>query len=403
MNSCYASIECLYNPDIRDKPVAVCGDPEARHGIVLTKNQIAKKYGVQTGEAICIAKQKCPALVCVPPDYPLYERFSHSLRKILSDYSDKIASYGIDEAWFDLSGPKTTIEDGKRIADEIRRRTVDELGVTVSVGVSFNRIFAKLGSDMKKPDATTTISHEDYQGKVWPLPASDLLFVGPSATVELRRRFIYTIGDIAKAPETLLKSALGIKGLMLKAYALGLDNSPVKPTIATAPVDSVSNSITPRHNLENMDDAKCIFFMLAESIAARLRENGFRSRCIAIGVRDTQLVTTSRQRTIKTATALTGEIGRMAMQLFGERYGRSFPYRSVGLKCSSLVPEGAPEQLDLFGNHEEREKEMELEYVVDGLRRRYGHKCVVRGVTMTDKDYALINPREEHTIHPMPF
>lgn len=403
MNYCYAAIECLYNPDIRNKPVAVTGDPEARHGIVLTKNPIAKAAGIQTGEVIWQAKQKCPDLVCVPPDYPLYLRFSQSFRKILGDYSDKVESFGLDEAWCDISGPKTTIEEGTRIANEIRRKTFDQLGVTVSVGVSFNKVFAKLGSDMKKPDATTTISKENYQQTVWPLQASDLLFVGQSTEAKLRARYINTIGDIAKAPETLLKSVLGKNGLLLKIYAMGLDESPVMPTVASMPIKSIGNSTTAPHDLQNMDDARCIFYLLAESVATRLRENGFRSKCISVSARDTQLVTASCQRTIQTPTCLTGEIARVALSLFEKRFGNGFPYRSVGISCGSLVPEGAPEQLDLFNDHERREKELELEHVIDGLRKRYGQKAVVRGITLADADFALVNPKEEHTIHPAPF
>lgn len=169
-NSYYASVECLYTPSIRQKPVAVCGDAEARHGIILTKNQIAKQYGIQTGEAIWQAKQKCPDLVCVPPDYALYIRFSAKMRKIYEQYSNRVESFGLDEAWIDVSNPGVTLRDGERIAHEIRKRIKRELGITVSVGVSFNKIFAKLGSDLRKPDAITVLSPDTFREKVWPLP-----------------------------------------------------------------------------------------------------------------------------------------------------------------------------------------------------------------------------------------
>lgn len=403
INFFYAAVECLYNPDIRNKPVAVTGDPEARHGIVLTKNTMAKAAGIQTGEVIWQAKQKCPQLVCVPPDYPMYLRFSQSFRKILSDYSDKVESFGLDEAWVDVSGPKTSIEEGTRIADEIRHRTAEELGVTISVGVSYNKIFAKLGSDMNKPDATTTVSQKNFQTKVWPLPASDLLYVGRSTMQKLSTYGIRTIGDLAQAPEVVLKGLLGKNGLVLKVFAMGLDPSPVMPVEASVPIKSIGNSTTAPHDLETLDDARCIYYLLAESVATRLRENGFRSTCISISARDTKLVATSCQRTLRTPTNLTGEIARAALVLFQQRYLQSFPLRSVGISCGSLVPERTPQQLDLFADNERRERELELEYILDDLRSRYGQKVVVRGITMADKDYAIVNPKEEHIIHPVSF
>ena len=222
-NAFYASVECLYTPSIRHRPVAVCGSVEERHGIVLTKNQIAKQFGVQTGEAIWQARQKCPDLICVPPDYGLYIRFSKRMRRIYEEYSDRVESFGLDEAWIDLSNPGLTIRDGERIAHEIRLRVKRELGITVSVGVSFNKIFAKLGSDMKKPDAVTVIPADSFREKVWPLPVGDLLFVGPATRRKLADMNVRTIGDLARFDAECLRGRLGKPGLVLKAYAAGLD------------------------------------------------------------------------------------------------------------------------------------------------------------------------------------
>lgn len=402
-NSFYASVEMLYNPDIRDLPVAVGGSVEARHGIILTKNQKAKACGIKTGEAIWQAKQKCPALVCVPPDYPLYVRFSRKMRRLYEQYSDRVESFGLDEAWIDLTNPGVTIADGERVAQEIRERVKHELGITVSVGVSFNKIFAKLGSDMRKPDAVTVIPRSSFRERIWHLPAGELLYVGPSTRRRLARMNIQTIGDLAQLDTAVAQYCLGKNGLLLKAYANGLDESPVMPVDFRAAIKSVGNSTTPPHDIETVEDARCIYYLLAESVAARLRQEGFRARCVTITARTTELVTSSHQRMLQKPTNLSGEIARMAMQLFGERFQDGLPYRSVGISCSRLTLDDAPIQLDFMGDEEKRMALEDMERSIDDLRRRFGHQVVQRGVVLTDRGYADINPVEDHTIHPVPF
>ena len=402
-NSFYASVEMLYNPDIRDLPVAVGGSVEARHGIILTKNQKAKACGIKTGEAIWQAKQKCPALVCVPPDYPLYVRFSRKMRRLYEQYSDRVESFGLDEAWIDLTNPGVTIADGERVAQEIRERVKHELGITVSVGVSFNKIFAKLGSDMRKPDAVTVIPRSSFRERIWHLPAGELLYVGPSTRRRLARMNIQTIGDLAQLDTAVAQYCLGKNGLLLKAYANGLDESPVMPVDFRAAIKSVGNSTTPPHDIETVEDARCIYYLLAESVAARLRQEGFRARCVTIIARTTELVTSSHQRMLQKPTNLSGEIARMAMQLFGERFRDGLPYRSVGISCSRLTMDDAPIQLDFMGDEEKRMALEDMERSIDDLRRRFGHQVVQRGVVLTDRGYADINPVEDHTIHPVPF
>ena len=401
-NAFYASVECLYTPSIRHRPVAVCGSVEERHGIVLTKNQIAKQFGVQTGEAIWQARQKCPDLICVPPDYALYIRFSRRMRRLYEEYSDRVESFGLDEAWIDLSNPGLTIRDGERIGHEIRLRVKHELGITVSVGVSFNKVFAKLGSDMKKPDAVTVISQDSFRDMVWPLPVGDLLFVGPATRRKLADMNVRTIGDLARFDAECLRSRLGKPGLMLKAYAAGLDRSPVMPADERMAIQSIGNSTTPPHDLETMADAR-LYYLLAESVAARMRQEGLRARCVSISARNAELVTRSCQQTLPRATSLTGEIAQAAMRLFDRRFALNFPYRSVGLSCSALTPDDAPVQLDFLGDEAQRIKTERLESAIDGLRRRFGHQIVRRAVVLTDGQYAQINPKEEHTVHPVPF
>lgn len=402
-NAFYASVECLYTPSIRHRPVAVCGSVEERHGIVLTKNQIAKQFGVQTGEAIWQARQKCPDLICVPPDYGLYIRFSKRMRRIYEEYSDRVESFGLDEAWIDLSNPGLTIRDGERIAHEIRLRVKRELGITVSVGVSFNKIFAKLGCDMKKPDAVTVIPADSFREKVWPLPVGDLLFVGPATRRKLADMNVRTIGDLARFDAECLRGRLGKPGLVLKAYAAGLDRSPVMPADARMAIQSVGNSATPPYDLQTPADAHCLCYLLAESVAARLRQEGLRARCVSLSVRSAELVTRSCQQTLPRATNLTGEIAQAAVRLFDGRFAGGFPYRSAGLSCSVLTPDDAPVQLDFLGDEARRIKTERLESAIDGLRRRFGHQIVRRAVVLADGQYAQLNPREEHTVHPVPF
>ena len=402
-NAFYASVECLYTPSIRHRPVAVCGSVEERHGIVLTKNQIARQAGVKTGEAIWQARQKCPDLICVPPDYGLYIRFSKRMRRIYEEYSDRVESFGLDEAWIDLSSPGLTVRGGERIAHEIRLRVKRELGITVSVGVSFNKIFAKLGSDMKKPDAVTIIPVDSFREKVWPLPVGGLLFVGPATQRKLADMNVRTIGDLARFDAECLRGRLGKPGLVLKAYAAGLDRSPVMPADARMAIQSVGNSATPPHDLQTPEDARCLCYLLAESVAARLRQEGLRARCVSLSVRSAELVTRSCQQTLPRATNLTGEIAQAAVRLFDGRFAGGFPYRSAGLSCSALTPDDAPVQLDFLGDEARRIKIERLESAIDGLRRRFGHQIVRRAVVLADGQYAQLNPREEHTVHPVPF
>ena len=285
-NCFYASVELLHHPELRGKPVAVGGDPEARHGIVLTADYTAKRYGVKTGMALWQAKQVCPDITFLPPRMDLYLRFSRMAQEIYADYTDKREPYGIDESWLDVTDSATLKGDGFHIAQEISSRMKKELGITVSVGVSFNKIFAKLGSDYKKPDAITTMYEDEFQRKAWCLPVSDLLYVGNATNKKLYSMGIRTIGNLAKSDETLVVRKLGKMGSILWAFANGYDDSPVKLENTSAPVKSVGNSTTTPRDMETDEDVKIVLYILAKSVAARLRENGFRCRTVEISVRD---------------------------------------------------------------------------------------------------------------------
>lgn len=402
-NSFYASVECLYHPELRGKPVSVCGDPEARHGIVLTSTIPAKKRGVKTGMAIWQAKQLCPELIVVPPNYQLYLHFSQMMRELLTGYSQRVESFGLDESWADITQPGMTFADGERIANEIRMRVRDELGITVSIGVSYNKVLAKLGSDMKKPDAVTVLPPEALSTRVWPLPVGELLYVGPRTTRKLMEMSIHTIGDLANAPSEALLSRLGRNGLMLQLFARGEDTSPVAQTGVESAMKSIGNSTTTPHDIETVEDARCVLWLLSESVAARLREHGFQACCVSVSARTTTLQWSSHQSVLDTATSITGEIAKTACALFEARYMDALPLRSVGVQCSRLVSGDAPVQLDMFGDQQRRERLMQLDTALDGLRRRYGHQVVRRGVVMADDAFARINPKEEHLIHPVAF
>ena len=397
LNNFYASVECAYAPELKKVPLAVCGDPEARHGIVLAKNQLAKGMGVQTGEAIWQARQKCPGLRVVPPDFQKYLRFSRLMRDIYAEYTDFIEPFGLDEAWLDVTGHRRS---GVEIADELRRRAREELGLTLSVGVSFNKIFAKLGSDMKKPDATTVITAENYREKVWPLPVEDLLFVGPATRRKLNRRNIYTIGDLARCDASTLRCALGKNGEMIWNFAQGNDHSPVLAMGEAAMIKSVGNSTTTPRDLKCDRDVKLVLMVLCESIAERLRAQGLQGDVVTLQVRDCELGVLSCQRRISQPTALAGEICGYAQALFRERYHWDRPIRSLGVSVSNLESRDGCQQLSMFPDRG-RERRYELEEAVEGIRRRFGHYAISRASLIADPGINGINPRDDHVIHPV--
>ena len=403
MNACYAAIEHLHHPELNGKPLAVGGDPEARHGIVLTADYLAKKHGVKTGMALWQAKQVCPELNFVSPRMDLYLRFSRMAHEIYGEYTNLQEPYGVDESWLDVTASSTLKGDGYKIAKEISNRMKSELGITVSIGVSFNKIFAKLGSDYKKPDAITTMYEDEFKNKAWALPASDLLYVGRSTSQKLARFGIKTIGELARTDEKLLVSQLGKMGGILWAFANGYDDSPVKMEHTHAPIKSIGNSTTTPRDLENNEDVKIVLYILAESVAARLRENGFKCRVVEISVRDNELYSFTRQHKIDHATNITGEIAAEAYRIFNENYDWRKPIRSIGVRGADLVNDNYWEQIDLFSSVEQREKQMKLDDAVDTIRRRFGFYSVQRGLMYRDKILASVNAKEEHTTHPVGY
>lgn len=379
LNNFYASVECLYDPSLREGPMAVCGDPEARHGIVLAKNMPAKRAGVQTGEAIWQARIKCPTLKVVPPNFDRYLKFSRLMKQIYAEYTDAVESFGLDECWLDVTGSG---QDGQALAEELRRRAREELGLTVSVGVSWNKIFAKLGSDMKKPDATTVITPENFRDKVWPLPAGELLYVGRATARRLAARNIRTIGDIARSPQELLRAALGKHGDTLWIFANGLDLTPVLRQGEGDEIKSVGNSTTTPRDIRDDGDAHRVLMMLSESVAERLRAHGFKGRTVSLSVRDVELRVSGAQHRLGHATALASEICACAMELFRANYRWERPVRSLGVSVSALERLDGDAQLSLFPDAQLRK--YDLESAVGDIRRRFGpdalrRACLIQG------------------------
>ena len=401
-NCFYASVEMLHHPELEGLPLAVGGDPEARHGIVLTANYIAKRKGVKTGMALWQARAACPDLIFVPPRMDLYLRFSRMAREIYLEYTDQVENFGCDEAWLSVEKSRGIKGDGMTIAKEISDRIKTELGISVSIGVSWNKIFAKLGSDYKKPDAITLISRENYKRIVWPLPASDLLYVGRSTSRKLSSVGIRTIGELANADPSHLHSLLGKMGYVLHGFANGLDDSPVTTDGYHAPIKSIGNSTTAPRDLTCDTDVKIILMALSESVAARLRKNGFCAGVVEISIRDNGLFSFTRQVKLKRATNITDEIMKAAYGLFQSHYLWEHPIRSLGVRGSNLTLDHMPVQLSLFTDEELRERQERLDRMTDEIRRRFGYFAIQRAFMKQDEQLSGLDAGT-HTVHPVGY
>ena len=402
LNSFYASVEMLRNPRLRNLPMAVCGSTENRHGIVLAANYTAKKFGVKTAMANWQAKKLCPYLYTVRPHMNDYIQFSGFVREIYTDYSDKIEAFGIDENWIDLTGCIYDFKQGEKLVHEIRERVKKELGLSVSIGLSYNKIFAKLGSDMNKPDACTTITREDYKELVWPLPVSDLLYVGSATKKKFHSRAIYTIGDLAQSSPKYLKSILGKIGLMLHAYANGEDKTTVSNIDFEYPIKSIGNSTTCPRDLETDQDIKIVLYALAESVGARLMEQGFYASTVEFSyVGKDLLFIHTRQAKLDRPTNLSKEIANAAFMLFKRHYGNwPSPLRKIGVRGSNLIPSTEPRQITIFEDVEKEIQMAELEKTINSLRSRFGNKIIQRGIMYMDRDLSNIDAKKNHTVFP---
>lgn len=386
LNGFYASVELRDRPDLQDQPVAVCGDPELRHGIVLAKNEVAKRYHVKTAETIWQAKRKCPGLVLLPAHHDKYRLWSKRVSAIYERYTDLVEPFGIDESWLDVTGSMHLFGGkGEAIADELRQVVRTETRLTISVGVSFNKIFAKLGSDMKKPDATTVITRADVPAKVWPLPVTDLLFVGRASAKVLAQYGVRTIGDLAAFGREPLEQLLGKQGGQLYDSATGLEHSPVARAGESPPPKSIGNGITFRRNLESWEDIRTGVALICDSVAGRLRKHGMKCTTVQVTIRDPSFNDICRQKRLEVPSCTAREIGRAALELIQDSWNLNAPIRALTITGQSLVPEGeAVEQLDLFhtGATPQREKWERLERTMDHIRSKYGRGAILSANTV---------------------
>lgn len=376
LNSFYASVELLSYPELRQRPVAVCGDPAARHGVILAKNEAAKAMGVKTAETIWQAKRKCPDLTLLPAHHDKYRYYSRLAGELYGRYTDLVEPFGIDESWLDVTGTLHLFGgDPRALADRLRGEMKEELGLTISVGVSFNKVFAKLGSDYKKPDATTVIRRQDVPAIVWPLPVTDLLFVGRATAAALASRGIHTIGDLAQADRGSLERLLGKHGLQLHDYATGAEHSPVRPAGERPAPKSVGNGLTFRRDLVGREEIGAGVQLLAERVAARLRRHGLKCVTVQVALRSPEFKTVSRQKAAPSPTNVSRVIGQCAMELIEGAWSWTAPLRAMTITAAGLLPEEeAGEQMDLFAPQAvwQRQRQEKLERAMDQLRDRYG-------------------------------
>ena len=382
LNNFFASVSLLFNPTLKNLPVAVCGDKENRHGIVLAKNEIAKGFGVKTAEAIFEAKHKCPNLVTLPPIYEKYEEYSRKAREIYSRYTDMIEPFGIDECWLDVTGSTLLFGNGEQIADKLRNDIKRELGITISVGVSFNKVFAKLGSDMKKPDGVTVISRENFKQKVWTLPVSDLLFVGKKTCEKLKSCGIYSIGDAAACDDATLNRLLGKNGNELKKYALGEDNSPVLTPKDDDKPKSIGKSATHKTDFTNNDEVWKEILSFSQYICDILHQKGLYAGGVQVHIRTASLSVKEFSHTFKDSTNSTLNFAKRGFELFQKNYTFGEPLRSIGLRAINLKDSKTAVQQDIFGNENKENLQEEIENSIFEVRKKFGKSSIKRGTNI---------------------
>ena len=387
LNNFFASVEIARNPSWAGKPLIVCGDPQERHGVVLAKNEEAKKFGIKTAETVYSALKKCPDLQMVGSHFHEYKKYSQKVVEIYARFTDKIEECSIDECALDMTESTFLFGSGYEIAEKIRRTVKEELGLTVSVGVSFNKVFAKLASELKKPDAVTEISEENYREIVWRLPVTDLLFVGKSTAQTLRDLGVHTIGDLARADEAMLSRFLGKRGRQLRVYARGEDDEPVHFEKKKEDLKSIGNSMTLPKDITDREEVKRWFYALAESVSARLRAADVgRASTVHIVVRNEKLEDSTCQKKVP-PTALCGDIAQAAYELFCRNFPLGYKVRMLGVTVSGFDYHIEQMTLDsmLSGERSKYDKKERAESAIAKIREKYGYATVQRGVVMGDE------------------
>ncbi len=398
MNCFYASVEIACDPSLRGKPLAVAGDAEKRHGIILTKTYEAKRCGVQTGQPIWQALRCCPELILKSPDFEKYAQYSKKVRRILQDYTDQVEPFGLDECWLDVTGSVQLLGTGREIADKIRRRIWEELQITASVGVSFNKVFAKLGSDYRKPDATTEFTRENFREKIWPLPVESLLYVGRATATKLNNRGIRTIGQLANTEPEFLSQLLGVNGRMLWEFANGMDAARVMPYYEKLLPKSIGNSTTTPRDLVCDQDVRITMRLLCESVAMRLRKQESRCKVVQIWLRDANLHSKEKQVRLPFPTNSSDDLLKAAWLLYLGCKDKT-PLRSVGVRAVELEPISA-EQKSFLPEEQQAMRREQLERTLDRVRGRYGFHSVCRALLLRDPQLSDLDPEQDHLVHP---
>ena len=380
MNGFFASVELLDYPELRDKPMAVCGDPESRHGIILAKNEIAKRYGIVTAETLWQARKKCPDLQTVPPHHKKYQHYSRLINEIYLQYTDMVEPFSVDESWLDVTASQKLFGNGKQIADKIRHQVKKELGLTLSAGVSFNKIFAKMGSDYKKPDATTVITQENYKNILWPLDIRDLFFVGKATADKLQGIGIHTIGQLAESDRHTVTALLGKQGSIIHDYANGLDQTPVSRFDEREDVKSIGNGSTFRHNLEGIQDIRTAVIALSDTVAVRLRQKKKKAFGVKVDIKDPSLKVISRQQQLDNPTNLAENIADAAVSIIEKSWNLRHPIRMLTVTAINLCPEDQAQQLSLFSSENiQNETGEKMERTMDDIRKKFGKNAITFG------------------------
>lgn len=383
LNNFYASVECLDKPEYRERPLVVAGDESQRRGVVVAKNGPAKALGIKTGDTVFQARRKCPELIALRPDFPKYHRYSQAVQAIYARHTDEIEAFSLDECWLDVSMECKNVEQGRALADCIRAEIRNELGLTISVGVSFTKVFAKLGSDMKKPDATTVISRANFKEKVWPLPVESLLYVGPATRERLNSSGVQTIGDLARQSPSFLTALLGKTGRALWMSANGRDDGEIMNAAPSS--HSVGAMLTLPEDIADREQARPVIYALSERVAGQLRKEHLCARGVQLTVKSNEFHNFDRQKQLPSPSQFSGDLAEAAMTLLERRELWLRPIRLLGIRAIELQEEDAPRQLSLFESEEERGRRQALTGALDALREKYGPGIIRRGVLMEDK------------------
>lgn len=394
LNNFYASVECADNPDYSGHPLAVGGREEMRHGIVLAKNQLAKGFGIKTGDTIWMAKKKCPEIIIVMPHFNRYYDYSKRVKEIYLSYTQRVESFGIDECWLDITGCEKIFGSPAEVADEIRIRVKREIGLTISVGVSFNKVFAKLGSDYKKPDAVTQITRENYRDIVWPLSVSDIIGVGKATAETLGNMGVKTIGELANFDAKLLKRRLGINGEKLWCFANGKDDAPVLCGCEVPKSKSIGRSITLPKDITSREHVWKMVVALSEEVMYSARKSGLKGKNAELSIKDSKLEVHTFNCTQQDFISTSRMLAESVIRLYDTGAMMNMKIRAIGVRIFNLYEDSSAMQMSFFSSDERNIRDEILEKEMESIRKKYGRDSIMRGIMIQDMPYRLGHKEE---------